>query len=315
MSMRDLTRRIKYLLHREEFANDLDEEMRLHLELRASRLRERGMNAEEARFAARRQFGNRAAVEIASSEAWGWTVWERLAQDVRQALRALRQTPGFTAVVVATLAVGLGMNTAVFSIVNAVMLRSLPYRQPDRLVSLWEEATKREEVSKFNSSGQDLGGAGSRKRTTVAAANLIDYRKRTNAFEALAGVESTRMNLTGNGPPERLSGERVTANYFSTLSVTPEIGRTFTAQEDSPEGDAVVVVSHNFWQRRLGGDTAVLGRSLLLDSRAYKVIGVMPPNLEPVTRYGQVDPVEFFVPAAYSKELLANHGDHDINVV
>jgi putative ABC transport system permease protein len=315
MSMRDLTRRIKYLLHREEFANDLDEEMRLHLELRASRLRERGMNAEEARFAARRQFGNRAAVEIASSEAWGWTVWERLAQDVRQALRALRKTPGFTAVVVATLAVGLGMNTAVFSIVNAVMLRSLPYRQPDRLVSLWEEATKREEVSKFNSSGQDLGGAGSRQRTTVAAANLIDYRKRTNAFEALAGVESTRMNLTGNGPPERLSGERVTANYFSTLSVTPEIGRTFTAQEDSPEGDAVVVVSHSFWQRRLGGDTAVFGRSLLLDSRAYKVIGVMPPDLEPVTRYGQVDPVEFFVPAAYSKELLANHGDHDINVV
>jgi hypothetical protein len=125
------------------------------------------MNAEEARLAARRKFGNRAAVEIASSEAWGWTVWERLLQDVRQALRALRKTPGFTAVVVATLAIGLGMNTAVFSIVNAVMLRSLPYRQPDRLVSLWEEATKREEVSKFNSSGQDLGGAGSRQRTTV----------------------------------------------------------------------------------------------------------------------------------------------------
>jgi hypothetical protein len=97
--------------------------------------------------------------------------------------------------------------------------------------------------------------------------------------------------------------------------VTPEIGRTFTAQEDSPEADAVVVVSHNFWQRRLGGDTAVFGRSLLLDSRVYKVIGVMPPNLQPVTRYGQVDPVEFFVPAAYSKELLANRWDHDINVV
>ena len=190
------------------------------------------MNAEEARLAARRQFGNRAAVEIASSEAWGWTAWERLVQDVRHALRALRKTPGFTAVVVATLAVGLGMNTAVFSIVNAVMLRSLPYRQPDRLVSLWEEAIKRQEVGTLNASGQDLGGAGGRERTTVSPANLVDYRKGTNAFEELAGVENARMNLTGNGSPERLAGERVTAEYFSALGVTPEIGRTFTAEED-----------------------------------------------------------------------------------
>ena len=315
MSMRDLTRRIKHLLHREEFANDLDEEMRLHLELRASRLRERGMNAEEARLAARRQFGNRAAVEIASSEAWGWTVWERLVQDVRQALRALRKTPGFTAVVVATLAVGLGMNTAVFSIVNAVMLRSLPYRQPDRLVSLWEEATKRQEVAKLNASGQDLGGAGSRERTTVSPANLVDYRKRTNAFQELAGVENTRMNLTGNGSPERLAGERVTANYFSALGVTPEIGRTFTAEEDMPDAGEVTVISHDFWQRRLGGDTAVLSHTLLLDARPYQVIGVMPRGFQAVTRFGQTDAAEFFVPAAYPKELLANHGDHEINVV
>src|SRR4051794_31960847 len=100
MSMQDLARRIKYLFHREEFANDLDEEMRLHMDLRAQRLRERGMNPEAARLAARREFGNRAAAEIASSEAWGWSAWERLAQDVRYAFRALLNTPGFTAVVV-----------------------------------------------------------------------------------------------------------------------------------------------------------------------------------------------------------------------
>jgi putative ABC transport system permease protein len=179
---------------------------------------------------------------------------------VRHALRALRKTPGFTAVVVTTLAVGLGMNTAVFSIVNAVMLRSLPYRPPDRLVSLWEEATKRQEMAKLNSSGRDLGGAGSRQRATVAPANLVDYRKGTSAFEELAGVEITQMNLTGNGSPERLPGERVTAGYFSALGVTPEIGRTFTAEEDRPEAYAAVIVSHDFWQRRLGGDTAVLGQ-------------------------------------------------------
>jgi putative ABC transport system permease protein len=315
MSMRDLSRRIKYLWHREESASELDEELRLHLELRADRLREQGMDAEAARLAARRQFGNRAAVEIASSEAWGWAAWDRLGQDVQYALRALRKTPGFTAVVVGTLAVGLGMNTAVFSIVNAVMLRSLPYRQPDRLVSLWEEVTKPEEIANHNSSGRNLGGAGSRQRTTVAAANLADYRTGTGSFEELAGVAYAQMNLTGNGSPERLTGERVTAGYFSALGVTPQIGRTFTAAEDRPGSDAVAMISHDFWQRRLGGDTAVLGRTLMLDARPYQVIGVMPGGFQAATQFGQTAPVEFFVPAAYSKKLLANRGDHDISVL
>ena len=231
---------------------------------------------------------------------------ERLAQDVSQALRGLRKTPAFTAVVVATLAVGLGMNTAVFSIVNAVMLRSLPYRQPDRLVSLWEEVTKRQDGGTLNSSGQSLGGAGNRQRTTVSVANLVDYRKGTDAFEALAGVAGAQMNLTGNGSPERLSGESVTAEYFSVLGVIPAIGRTFTAEEDRPEANPVVVVSHDFWQRRVGGDTAVLSRTLLLDDRVYQVIGVMPRGFQAATQFGQVAPVEFFVPAAYPKQLLAS---------
>ena len=315
MSMRDLSRRIKYLWHREESASELDEELRLHLELRADRLREQGMDAEAARLAARRQFGNRAAVEIASSEAWGWAAWDRLGQDVQYALRALRKTPGFTAVVVATLAVGLGMNTAVFSIVNAVMLRSLPYRQPDRLVSLWEEVTKPGEIANQYSSGRNLGGAGTRQRTTLAAANLADYRNVTGWVEELAGVETTQMNLTGNGSPERLTGERVTAGYFSTLGVTPEIGRTFTAAEDRPGPDAVAMISHDFWQGRLGGDTAVLGRTVMLDARPYRVIGVMPRGFQATTQFSETAPVEFFVPAAYPKELLANRGDHEINVV
>src|SRR5205823_1596289 len=102
--------------------------------------------------------------------------------------------------------------------------------------------------------------------------------------------------------PERLAGERVTAEYFSVLGVKPEIGRTFTVEEDMPDSDTVTVISHEFWQRRLGGDTAVLGRRLMLDARPYQVIGVMPPGFQSVTRFGQTDPTEFFVPAAYSKE-------------
>jgi putative ABC transport system permease protein len=305
-----------HLFHRNRFAEELDEEMRFHLELRAERLREQGMNAEQARSAARRRFGNRAAAGITSSEAWGWSGWERAAQDVRHAARWLRKSPGFTAVAVLTLAVGLGMNTGIFTIVNAVMLRGLPYQEPERLVSLWEEATKRAEMGTLNSSGSGVGGtAGSRQRTTVAVANLVDYRRAADAFEALAGVETLLMNLTGNGAPERLYGERVTWEYFSLLGVRPQIGRSFTPEEDREGAEPVVVLSHEFWEGRLGADTAVLTRTILLDTRAYQVIGVMPRGFQPATQFAQTNRIEFFVPAAYSKELTASRGDHEIGVV
>ncbi|HTP35994.1 MAG TPA: ABC transporter permease [Candidatus Acidoferrales bacterium] len=315
MGMRDLGRRLKYLLHRDEASGELDEEMRLHIELRTRQLQDRGLGEREARYAARREFGNRAMLEIAASDVWGWGPWERLAQDARYAARSLRKAPGFVAVAVVTLAVGLGMNTAVFSIVSAVMLRSLPYPEPGRLISLWEETPRRQDVGTLNSSGNNLGGVHARTRTTVAAANLMDYRKGAAAFEGLAGVETARMNLTGNGVPERLIGESVTANYFTVMGVAPQLGRTFTEEEDREGGDPVVVLSARFWERRLGSDTAVLDKTVMLDEKPYRVIGVMPRGFEPVTQYGNTEPVEFFVPAAYPKEQLAAHGDHDIGVV
>jgi putative ABC transport system permease protein len=229
-------------------------------------------------------------------------------------VRALRKTPGFVAIAVITLAIGIGMNTAVFSIVNAVMLRSLPYPEPDRLISLWElnpPATP----SRMNSSGTPLGSAGARNRTTVSPANLMDYRKGTTAFEGLAGVDAAAMNLTGLGAPERITGETVTANYFPVLGVAPEFGRTFTEAEDREGGDRVVVLTHGFWQNRLGSDQAVLGRTITLDSKPYQVIGVMPPRFRPATQYVQTVPVEFFLPAAYPKDLLQSHGDHEVAVI
>lgn len=310
----DLLRRVRYLLHRSEHSAELEEEMRLHVELRERQLCERGVNPHDAHFAARREFGNRAEIEIASSNVWGWAWWESLAQDVRYAVRALRKTPGFVAIAVITLAIGIGMNTAVFSIVNAVMLRSLPYPEPDRLISLWElnpPATP----SRMNSSGTPLGSAGARNRTTVSPANLMDYRKGTTAFEGLAGVDAAAMNLTGLGAPERITGETVTANYFPVLGVAPEFGRTFTEAEDREGGDRVVVLTHGFWQNRLGSDQAVLGRTITLDSKPYQVIGVMPPRFRPATQYVQTVPVEFFLPAAYPKDLLQSHGDHEVAVI
>ena len=134
-----LWRRVTHLFQREEFTADLQEEMRLHVELRARRLEERGIDPAEAASAARRSFGNPTVVQDASSEQWGFASWERLIQDLREGFRALIKTPGFTAVAILTLALGLGINNAVFSVVNAVILRSLPYPEPDRLISLWEE--------------------------------------------------------------------------------------------------------------------------------------------------------------------------------
>jgi putative ABC transport system permease protein len=310
----DLLHRLRYLFHRSERRADLQEEMRLHIELRTRQFRDRGFSPQDAHFAARREFGNNAAIEIASSEEWGWGWWESLTQDIRYALRVLAKTPGFAAIAVATLAVGIGMNTAVFSIVNAVMLRGLPYPEPERLISLWEEQAQRG-PTKMNASGSNLGGTSGKKRTTVSAANLMDYRRGATAFEGLAGLDTTAMNLTGNGSPERIYGESVTANYFSLLGVAPAFGRTFTDMEDREGADPVVVLTHRFWENRLGSDQAALGRTINLDAKPYAIIGVMPRNFQPITQFNNPSPREFFVPAAYSRDLLSSRGDHEIAVL
>ena len=315
MGLREFARRVVYWFPWTRHTSDLEEEMRLHIDLRAQKFQQQGMAPTEAGYAAQRQFGNRTSLGETSSELWGFAAWERLVQDFRQALRSLRKTPGFTVVAVLTLALGLGMNTAVFSVVNAVMIRSLPYREPSRLISLWEEYTK-EEPNQFSSSGSKAGGAGGPRRTTVSVANMLDYRN-SLAFSGLAGFAYSQKNLTGDGTPERLLGEAVTANYFGLLGVEPEQGRVFLPEEDTPDASPVVLLAHDFCVRRLGGDTGVLGRSLMLDGRPHTVIGVLPRSFQPVGQFGQPNRVEFFVPAAYTPDLLGpqGHGDHEINVL
>jgi putative ABC transport system permease protein len=307
-----LWKRVRYWSRRNREAADLQEEMRLHMELRARRMEERGLSEENARFAARRQFGNPAALQDASAEHWGWQSWDRLAQDVRQAFRTLRKSPGFAAFAVLTLAIGLGMNSAIFSVVNGVMLRPLPYPDPERLVSLWEENTK-PDIQDFSSHGSNFSQTTAR-RTTVSMANLLDYRKQTEAFEGLAAFESPSKNLTGLGAPERIPGAAVTANFFRVVGVSPQVGRDFLPEDDSPGADAVVIVSHDFWQQRMGGDPVVLGRMLRLNDQPYRIIGVLPAGfrspIDLVVRRAQ-----FYLPAAAPRAMLASHGDHDWDVI
>ncbi|SPE39721.1 membrane hypothetical protein [Candidatus Sulfopaludibacter sp. SbA3] len=300
MTIQQVFRGMARLFRRERFAADLDEEMRLHMELRARKLRDAGVAAEEADNAARRRFGNQALLHEVSTEVWGWTGWEHGVRDVHYAFRALRKTPGFTSVAVCTLAVGLGMNTAVFSIVNAVMIRKLPFAHPDELVAVWPRNTT---------------GKGGDSPHNVAAPADLAYWQQAAAFSGIAGFADVQMNLTGLGAPARIPGDAVTWNFFSVLGVQPERGRAILPDEDRPGGNLVTVISYEFWQSRLGGDPNVLHRAIMLDGSSYQIVGILPPGFQSPDQFGKQDPIEYYVPAAYSKELLASHGDFEIRVV
>jgi putative ABC transport system permease protein len=234
--------------------------------------------------------------------------------NFRYAVRLLLKSPGFALVAILTLALGIGVNSAIFSIVDAVMLQPLPYPEPDRLVSLWEEKIG-EGPNSANTSGQFLGSGTGRPRWTVAAANLMDYRTQKNSFVSLAGFAVTGMNITESGPPDRLSGEQVTANYFSTLGVAPAHGRAFLPEEDRPGANKVVIASDELWRSRFGGDPHFLGSSITLDKEKYTVVGIMPPNFRSPSQFNMTIPLLYYIPAAYPADLLAHHGDHGINVL
>jgi predicted permease len=214
-------------------------------------------------------------------------------QDLRYGLRALRKRPGFTAVAVITLALGIGANTAIFSVVNTILLRPLPYKDPDRLVMVWEDDTRH-----------------GYPRDTPAAANYLDWRDQNRVFEGMAAVADQSYNLTGVGDPERLEGMRVSANLFGLLGVEPVLGRGFLPEEDAPGAGRVVVLSHGLWQRRFGADPKVVGRALDLNGQSYTVVGVMPPGFQFPT-----PDAEMWVPIAFTQQQAANRGGHYLQVV
>jgi putative ABC transport system permease protein len=221
--------------------------------------------------------------------------------DLKFALRSLARTPGFVAVTLLTVALGVGANAAIFSVVHGVLLRPLPFRAPDRLVTLWELVP-------------DDAGIPRRSRTT--AASYFDWEAQARAFEGMALFGSAGVNWTGDGEPEELLGARVSARYFDVLGIAPLLGRTFLPEEDAPGKDRVVVLSHGLWQRRFGGSRAVLGRKLILDGEPFEVVGVMPEAVYPtwpqatgrlpfLPLYQQI-----WVPMALSAERRLNRGSH-----
>ena len=225
---------------------------------------------------------------------------DSLVKDIRYGFRNLRKHPGFSIIVVAVLALGIGANSAIFTVVNGVLLRPLPYRDSDQLVMIWGNFLK------LNI-----------ERLPAKAAEYEDYRAQTQIFEQVAAFESLSLNLTGPEPAERITGARVTANLFSMLGAQAEQGRGIAADENQPGRDEVVVLSHGFWQCRLGGRPGAIGQTLKLNDRDYTVIGVMPANFQfPHASFPFAEPADLWVPLVYPAEQVAQRqGPYYLNVI
>jgi predicted permease len=258
--VRGFISRLASLFRKRQLDHDLESELRAHLEMLREDYLKRGLSPEEARYAAARAFGGIEQVKEEYREQRGVWNMETLIQDVRYGLRQLRRNPGFSLVAVLTLALGIGANTAIFSVVNAVVLRPLPYPHSDRMVWITEviPALKAELAS---------GG------------DYVDWKYQNHTLEQLAAYDNhADFNLTGRGMPMRVHGADVTANLFPTLGVEPRLGRGFTAKEDQPNGPRVAVLMHSFWQQYFGSDPHVLGQTIDLDNTPTTIVGVMPDS-------------------------------------
>lgn len=252
--------RFRALLHRRRLNQDLQDEIRFHLDERAESYRREGMDPAEADKLSHRRFGNSTAWKEACKEMWGFGWAEAVWRDLSYAARSLAKSPGFTAVVALTLAVGIGSSAAIFTVFDAAVLRALPYADSSRLVLLWGNV-QRETV----------------ERRGASLADYADWRDESRSFESMALFTPAGFTLTGGGEPERLQGEFVAQPYFETLGVGPLLGRTFRPEEDSvPQRDAVVVLSADLWRQRYGGAPDIVGGDILLNGRSYTVVGVAP---------------------------------------
>ena len=250
---------LKWIVNGRRLDREMETEIRFHIESYAAELVRKGMSQQEAMREARIEFGGIESHKDAMRAAVGIRWWDELGSDLRHGWRLFYKNPAFSAVAVLTLALGVGANTAIFSIVDAVLLRSLPYRDPDRLVRIF-----------FNEPGVGL------RDVRFSKPELDDLQTRADVFEDVSPIFEGSENLTGAGQPERLEGVNGSFSYFSMLGVTPQIGRLFGPQDFVPGVAQEVVISDGFWRRVYGADPNVLGRTLRLDNDPLTIIGVLP---------------------------------------
>lgn len=263
----EFARRIQMLLRGSRFDRDMQEEMRLHRELRERDLRAAGLSPADARSAAHRQFGNETLLREVSGDAWGWRWLEHLAQDIAFSLRQLRLNPGFAAAAILSLALGIGANTAIFQLLNAVRLRTLPVANPQEIV----------EIRLPSLSGASGGFYTWNPQITNPQWEQI--RQHQEPFNGVFAWAPVRFNVAQGGEARNVTGISVSGGYFRVLGVGPHIGRVLSEADDQRGcGDPAAVLSYAYWQREYGGDPAIIGRALTLDNQVADIVGVTPPS-------------------------------------
>jgi len=291
----ELWQRLRILFRRDRFDRDLEEEMQFHLEMQAEENHERGILAEESRYAARRQFGNAMQLKEQSREIWMWGPFDRLLQDLRFALRLLRRSPGFTTVAVLSLGLGIGVNAAIFSVLDNLLLRPLPVPRSDQLASLQHRA------------------ASSNLADSMSYPDYLYYREHNQVFTALAAHSLVQVTVRDGDRYVKTDGELVSANYFAMLGIHPVLGRWFFEQEDKIAGAGpVVVLGYGFWRRHFGRDNAVLGKQLTINRHAFTVIGVAPEGFAGLPAGLGVPHSEFWVPVSAFREIVPELGHMDM---
>lgn len=286
---------LRLLLHRRELDQELDDEIRYHLEAKAEENLAKGMTAEEARRAARIELGGVEQVKenMRSVRTGAWL--ETFLQDIRFGLRMLRRNAGFTAVAVLTFALGIGANTAIFSVVDAVMLRPLPFQNPNQLVVVWHTPPEK-----------SFPGV---PRFVVSPANYIDWRRQNDVFTAMSAIGVLPANLTGIARPESVQQRRVSYDFFSMLGVLPIAGRAFTAADDQPGHGSVVILNWAFCQSHFGAAKDALGKMIQVDEKAYTIVGVMPP------RFDFPFQAQLWTPLAWTDKERAVRSNHTYVVI
>jgi predicted permease len=295
-----LRMRIEMLFGRGKAGVRLDEELRDHLERQIAENMTAGMSAEEARFAALQMFGNPALLREQSRSTWSWTWLELLLRDARYGVRTLARTPGFAAIATLVIALGIGANVAMFTVVRSVLLKPLPYPDPSRLMMVYE---------------RDLAGLPDSLFNVVAGGMFSAWKKENKTFQDLAIAGGAEFNLSGASGqlPEKLHGVNCSWSLMPLLGVRPALGRSFTADDDRLSADGTVLLTWGLWKRRFGADPAILNQSVNINTRAYTVIGVLPAWFV----YPEDPSVQLLTPIYHDKpaERMESLGNHQFEVI
>lgn len=292
--LRRIARRIALLFRRRNAEAEMAEEMRYHLERRAEEFAAEGLSNEEARLAAQRKFGNIASIEEHARDAWGLGSLERFAKDLRFALRQLVRSPGFSLLAIVTLGLGIGANTSMFSVLNGVLLKPLPYAELDRL----------DQVRR--STPQSAEG-------NISPADFLELKKAESAYGGFSACQVGQVSLSDPGQPaQQAFGARATANFFSLLGVPMQLGRDFLPGEGTPGSERVVILSRRTWLNRYGGEEDIVGRTVRIDGQPHEVVGVLPESFNDWRHFGNID---FFRPLAFMPEAATDRRTSPLIVI